>query len=192
MPDASTQTRKRLLRRAVTERLRALDSVRFRDAGRSVAQRLTEFPQWREARTVCAFVSMAREIDTDELRGAAFAAGKTLCLPRVEGDDLSFRISLPSDQWALGPFGIREPLPSAATVDFALVPGPLFVVVPGLAFDDAGGRLGRGKGYYDRFLRTLRALRNDVFVLGIGLSEQLVESVPRTPFDESLDAVWCA
>ncbi len=66
----------------------------------------------------------------------------------------------------------------------------ILVATPGLAFDRAGNRLGRGKGYYDRFLAGARgALGRDITAIGLGFSEQLVEEVPHTERDQRLDGV---
>ena len=188
-PDAATEEKKRL-RDDMKRLLAAAAPDRFRDSGTDIAVRLAVLPQWRAAATVCAFLSMNREIETDAICRAALAAGKRLCLPRTERDELSFRVCLDlTGPWDEGPFGIREPLSSASPVDFATVPGPVLVVVPGLAFDRGGGRLGRGKGYYDRFLCSLRFLRSDTSAVGIALDFQLVDAVPVSGSDERLDLI---
>ncbi|MFA6506146.1 MAG: 5-formyltetrahydrofolate cyclo-ligase [Treponemataceae bacterium] len=189
MPEDLSRDQKRLLRLSIKERLRSLSLDRFSEAGDEVARSLLALPQWQCARTVCAFLSMIGEIDTDRICRAALDSGKTLCLPRVQGEDINFYIGRLDQPWFLGAFGIREPLSDASRADFALVAGPILVLVPGLAFDSAGGRLGRGKGFYDRFLRSLRSRRTDVFAVGIGLGAQVVESVPVTESDERLDAL---
>ena len=133
---------------------------------------------------------MNREIVSDFLVAAALQAGKAVALPRVEAGELSFRkIGSLNDPWATGSFGIREPRSDAPVVEFATLQGPLLVITPGLAFDSAGRRLGHGKGYYDRFLRTLRSQRRDVFVVGLCAGIQLQDYVPTDDGDECVDAV---
>ncbi len=181
---------KQRLRGEMKRLLAAAEAGVFRDSGAAVSRRLAALPEWRAAAAVCAFLSMNGEIGTEEICRAALAEGKALCLPRTEPEDLSFRVCPDlSGPWDEGPFGIREPAPSAPVVDFAAMPGPVLVVVPGLAFDRGGGRLGRGKGYYDRFLRSLRSLRRDVHAVGIALGFQLVEAVPVSASDERVDLV---
>jgi 5-formyltetrahydrofolate cyclo-ligase len=181
---------KAALRAAMKERLGLLGSRSFAEAGGNVAARLAGLRSWRDARTVCAFLSMKGEIDTGAVCAAALDAEKILCLPRTEGAELSFRVCGDSTgPWDSGPFGIREPVAAAPLADFSVLPGPVLVLVPGLAFDERGGRLGRGKGYYDRFLRSLRSLRADAYAVGIALSCQLVDSVPFSELDERVDLV---
>jgi 5-formyltetrahydrofolate cyclo-ligase len=106
---------------------------------------------------------------------------KRWVFPRVDGENLSLHEWHPTYPWLSGAFGIREPDPmtwpmvSPEEIDLALVPG--------LAFDSLGRRLGRGKGFYDRFLgsKEFRGLK-----IGIG---PLVESIPTQDHDISMDAV---
>jgi 5-formyltetrahydrofolate cyclo-ligase len=134
---------------------------------------------------------MRGEIVSDFAVDAAFRAGKRVAFPRVEVE-LSFReAASPEGPWERGPFGIREPRADAPLADFDALPGPILVIAPGVAFDRAGGRLGHGKGYYDRFLRGLRSRRSDVFVTALCVPCQVVDRVPMYERDERVDAV-CA
>lgn len=178
---------KAALRREARERLRRVSGARSAAAGALALALAEKERSWREARTVCAYLPMSGEIDTMPLCRASLSAGKALCLPRTGAVELDFRYSGVDGPWAEGPFGIREPLPDSLPVDFARAAGPLLVVVPGLAFDASGARLGRGKGYYDRFLKSLRLLRSDAFALAFALPEQLVAAVPADGRDEPVD-----
>lgn len=181
---------KKRLRDEMKNLLADTDPSRFLCSGSTIASLLSELTEWRASATVCAFISMRREIDTEKICLSALGAGKTLCLPRTEKDDLSFRVcSDLAGPWDEGVFGIREPLVSSPVADFSRLTGPILVVVPGLAFDSQGRRLGRGKGYYDRFLRALRSLRGDSYAVGIALDFQLKGSVPVTVSDEQMDLV---
>jgi 5-formyltetrahydrofolate cyclo-ligase len=91
--------------------------------------------------------------------------------------------SLPRDRW-----GIPVPDPSWAEVEAARA-GRILVAAPGLAFDRQGNRLGRGKGYYDRFLIRSRAEARAITVLGVCLSEQIVDTVPHESHDQPLDGL---
>ncbi len=124
------------------------------------------------------------EIDPGPLGEALLAAGHRLCLPRVacKGLPLVFKSWSLGDELRPGAFGIPEPLVSAAEV----LPG--FLLVPFLAFDRHGNRLGQGGGYYDRTLATLRA-QGEVLAAGLGFSAQEVPAVPAGPGDERLDCI---
>jgi 5-formyltetrahydrofolate cyclo-ligase len=155
----------------------------------SVARRLAETEAWRRADTVLCFLSMPRELDTARVIGAARASGKAVAVPEIRGTELRFLLmpadagELPRDRWAI-------PVPDPAWPELSLArAGRILVAAPGLAFDRRGNRLGRGKGYYDRFLAGARAVSADLVVLGICLAEQLVQDVPCDPHDQPLDGV---
>ena len=129
---------------------------------------------WRSAETVCAFAPLPGEIDV--LRD--WPAAKRLALPRVNGETLAFHWIDSAEDLVAGPFGTREPAsgrPLAGTT-FDLI------LVPGLAFDSMGGRLGRGLGFYDRFLETATGR-----FVGVCHPWQIVDAVPREDHDVRMD-----
>lgn len=145
---------------------------------------LTQSPSWKNCHTLLAFASTPREMELRPLIQICFDSGKTCCFPKVVGQDLHiYSISALSDLQK-GRFGIDEPLTDPARrVD----PGQLdLLLIPGLAFDRKGHRLGQGGGYYDRFLShpALHALK-----VGCFFSTQEVDSVPTAPHDLPLDTV---
>ncbi len=196
-PDPTAE--KQALRRRMTALLAELEADRFRHGGLAAAATLPTLSAWQTAERILLFLSLPREIDTGPLLDAALATGKTVYAPRVCGSELAFyRIAAPDgpwDQgpWDLGPFGIREPpADPTAALDVAVARTPTLVVVPGLAFDAAGNRLGRGKGFYDRFLASFwpdRAGAAQTVLMGLCLPEQLVSRVPAGPRDRRMDAV---
>ncbi|MBI0534066.1 5-formyltetrahydrofolate cyclo-ligase [Roseomonas sp. KE2513] len=130
---------------------------------------------------VAGFWPMGHEIDIRPLLRALEGRGHRLCLPRTpkRGLPLDFRAFAFGDAMDKGPFGTLQPSAEAAP----LTPG--FVIVPLLAFDRAGRRLGYGGGYYDR---TLAALPG-VPTLGVAFACQQMDEVPAGPLDAPLDAV---
>ncbi|KAA6347019.1 5-formyltetrahydrofolate cyclo-ligase [termite gut metagenome] len=98
----------------------------------------------------------------------------------VCGERLELRIYNSHQSLSVGPYGIKEPFGEAFT-DYASID---LAVIPGVAFDRFGNRLGHGKGYYDRLLPHLSAYR-----IGIGFSFQLVEEVPAKEFDVRMNEV---
>jgi len=130
---------------------------------------------------VAGFWPMGHEIDVRPLMRALAARGHPLCLPRTpkRGLPLDFRAFAFGNAMAKGPFGTQQPPEDAPRI----VPG--WVIVPLLAFDRAGRRLGYGGGYYDRTLAALPGVRT----LGVAFACQEMELVPSGPFDAPLDAV---
>jgi len=188
--DAGLYERKRVSRSAFNALMAATNLELFRSEALAATKRLCDLPVWQSARTVFAYLSMPRELESDGVVGAAVAGRKVLVLPRTEGDDLSFRICNSAEgPWEKGVFGIREPLATMQVADFRVLPGPVLIVVPGLAFDRSLHRLGRGKGYYDRFLRSIRSMRDDVTAVGFALGIQITSQIPAGSHDENLDLI---
>lgn len=131
---------------------------------------------------VSGFWPMGSEIDPRPLMIHLAASGHGLAMPVVtgKGRPLVFREWKPGDAMAEAQWGIPEPLQSAPEVQ------PDLVLVPLLAFDRAGYRLGYGGGYYDRSLAQLRAACGTQAV-GLAFAEQEVQHVPREPHDQRLD-----
>ncbi len=138
-----------------------------------------------EARVVAAYWPLAGELDPRPALRLLAARGHRLALPRMQGRTLplAFHAWGFDDALSRGGFGVMQP-------DAAAPPAiPDVVLVPLLAFDRRGNRLGYGRGYYDRTLRTLRAAGAARLAIGLAFALQEVETVPSGPEDEPLDAV---
>lgn len=176
------------LRRVMRERLGTVTPSDAAAAGRAIAGRIAGRPPWDRAERIGLFVSQPDEIDTAPLIERARRARKRILLPRIVAGPtpgLEFAEVLDWSGLERGRFGIDEPprgWPATSLVDVDLL------VVPGLAFDRTGGRLGRGGGYYDRALAEQTAAAHTIRV-GIGFHFQLVDRVPMTAHDRHLDAI---
>ncbi len=177
------------MRRAMQETLRRVTPTEMEQRSRAVAERLRQTRAWAEMDILFCFLSMPGEIGTGRLIRLAREAGKPVAVPRIEDGEIRF-LDMPAgvptpprDRW-----GIPVPDPAWRPVDPARA-GKVLVSAPGLAFDRSGNRLGRGKGYYDRFLARARAARAGLVVIGICFAEQLVQEVPHTETDQRLDGV---
>jgi 5-formyltetrahydrofolate cyclo-ligase len=178
------------LRRELKNRLAALPPGAYTAGGRRAAAFLTKHPLWGTYNTLLLFLSIKDEIDTAPLLEAAVEAGKKVFAPRIEGENLAFyRVFSPAGPWREGPFGIREPASPAplSPADF-----PALIIVPGLGFDRQRNRLGRGKGYYDRFLAALDRQGLPFTALGLCLEAQLLPEIPVDPRDRKLDGICTA
>jgi 5-formyltetrahydrofolate cyclo-ligase len=177
-------TAKAVLREQIRKQLaRVPHPVRVK-ASHALSARLRRQPVWVSAKCVLGFAPLADEVDIWPLVEEILRAGKTLALPRFSEASQTYAIALVQDLSADlcdGRFGIREP--RAGCVGFPLNRLDL-ALVPGMAFDLHGHRLGRGKGFYDRLLVDVRGVK-----CGLAFDEQLVPEVPTGPEDVRVDCI---
>lgn len=182
---------KRELRRCIRSRIERLSAAQLRRKSRLIHERLYPAPWWQEASWIFAYIAMFGEVDTGPIVVRAYQEGKTVAIPRMEGEEIAFyRYEGRTRDLIPNQFGILEPDPQWIYVDPPrLDGGPLLILVPGVGFDCRLRRLGRGKGYYDRFLSLVRSSQVAARAVGLAFSEQLVEEVPVTPRDQPLDGL---
>ena len=174
------------MRRQVQAARDALDLAFRAAASEAIATRVAAFPEYASSAAVLLTLPFRSEWDTLALVRAALAAGKTVAVPRVDKASRMLELHAIADPQAdivASDQGIPEPRPACPRVPRDAID---FVLVPGVAFDLAGRRLGYGGGYYDRLLPLLspRALR----VAG-AFEIQLVDRVPAAPHDLAVDAI---
>lgn len=145
---------KQRLRQTLRERVQALPESYLERSGRAIEARVLALEAWRRAQAVFVYYSVGREPDTRGLLQAALAAGKTLAIPRAySGGVMEARVVTALDGLKPGVFGIPRPGDGAPV----LLPGEMdLIVVPCVAADRQGYRLGHGGGYYDRYLARAR------------------------------------
>jgi 5-formyltetrahydrofolate cyclo-ligase len=180
---AQPAAEKAILRREATARRDALPAAERQQAAEAIAAR--PFPvAVPSGAIVSGFMPLKSEINPLPLMRKLAEAGAQLALPAVagKGQPLIMRAWAFGAPLASGVWGIREPMADAPAVD------PDVLIVPLLAFDRRGDRLGYGAGYYDMTLTALRA-RKPVVAVGIGYAAQEVDRVPTTPRDARLDLV---
>jgi 5-formyltetrahydrofolate cyclo-ligase len=180
--DRSVIAAKSVLRSEMIARREALPADVRQAGGLRLAQLGLGFANLPRASLVSGYASTGAELDLFPLLDRLARDGHSLCLPVIQprGSPLTFRAWGPGQPLRERMWGIREPEPTAADV----VPDVL--LVPLLAFDDAGWRLGYGGGYYDRTLAGLRA-KSAVVAIGVGFDEQRIPDVPHCDYDERLD-----
>ncbi len=178
MHDVDLQSAKAALRNRIRAALKDIPAAASAAASAQVCKRLKEQPFWHEARSVLFFAPLPDELDIWALLSDALTLGKTVALPRFCAATQSYTAARVQDlqrDLQPGQFGIREPrghCPELPLDRFGLV------LVPGMAFDTHGHRLGRGRGFYDRLLRGVRGNK-----CGVAFDEQIVETVPAGPHD---------
>jgi 5-formyltetrahydrofolate cyclo-ligase len=180
--DASAALKKQLRAEAVRRR-DALPAAARQAAAEAIAAR--PFPvAIAPGAVISGFSALKSEINPVPLMRRLADAGAQLALPIVvgRGKPLTFRSWSFGDPFRAGVWGIREPLPEAPEVD------PDILLVPMLAFDRAGQRIGYGAGYYDMSILRLRSVKS-VLAVGIAFAAQEIPHVPATPRDAPLDLV---
>jgi len=140
----------------------------------------------REGAVVSGFAALAEEFRVWPLLRRLHAEGFALAMPAMQGKGkpLLFRAWAPGDAMDSGVWGIAEPKADKAALE------PDILIVPLLAFDRRGWRLGYGGGFYDRTLKGLR-VRKVVVAVGLAHDEQEVDAVPHLDYDQRLDWVLC-
>jgi len=164
----------------------ALDADWRAQASRELCERIAGLPSFAEARTVLLTAPFRSEWNAEPLIDLALAQGKTVALPRVIEPARMLELCRVADaarDIVVGWRGIPEPASDCGLVDLTDVD---WVLVPGVAFDRDGARLGYGGGYYDRLLPLLPARAPRV---AGAFFAQIVDEVPRAPHDITMDVV---
>ncbi len=153
-------------------------------AAAAVARRVIDFLKPTSSMTIAGYVTIGSELDCAPVLQALVEAGATVVLPVTAGQGirLLFRTWRPGDELERGPFGTSHPLPGAPVAE------PDTLLVPLLAFDGVGQRLGYGAGYYDRTLAALRLAR-PIRAIGLAYDGQEIATIPADPSDQPLDAI---
>lgn len=176
-----TFCRKSELRRAIRADIRLLTPAERVQAAQLIAVEIERDPRFRAARTVAAFLPLG---DEPPLREAVerWAHEKRVVVPRVEGERMRF-YDFRAEDLASGAFGIDEPQATE------LCPAEQIevMVVPAVALTADGARMGRGRGYYDRYLGAREA--EHIYKIGVGFACQLATALPTEEHDVVMDRV---
>lgn len=173
---------KAALRREMMAAREALQPAARKQAAEAVAR--VGLPSKLASRPamISSYWAIGPELDPGALERRLIAAGHTICLPCIQRktEPMLFRTWKHGEPMRERKWGIMEPIEPAPSVD------PDIMLVPLLAWDAGGWRLGYGGGYYDRTIQALRT-RKPVVVIGFAYDEQKVDAVPRLDYDERLD-----
>lgn len=171
-----------------TEVLALRDALPDREQrAQAIHARTLAHPAWVGARMISTFVGVKSEVPTIPLIEAALATGKKVAVPVVEGNTLAaYRIES-VDDLAPAPFGLLEPRRELRRKNRRLVATVVHLwLVPGVAFDRTGARLGYGKGYYDGLLSRVKPF---VPTLALAFDVQVVAAVPVGPADVPVSSI---
>ena len=176
---------KKELRRYIREQKRHFTPQQLGEMSLGIMSLLLSNSHIQKADAVLMYHSLPDEVDTHSALGQLLAMGKKVLLPKVVSET-EMTIHEYTGQDSLQPsepYGILEPTtPELSIVNCQL---SIVIVVPGMAFDRQGHRLGRGKGYYDRFLSRIP----NIYKIGVCFSFQLIDNVPSEPTDILVDEV---
>jgi len=179
-------TRKQALRQRIIAARNELTPNLQARLSREIVQKLCGLPEYKIAKTVLGYLNFGSEIASELWVKQALADGKQVLLPRVNKAskhlDL-FEIKEPDDEVAVSPYGIREPVIDRCKQYESLAEIDL-ILMPGVAFNREGGRLGYGGGFFDKLLAHLP--RRPVLIAG-AFAMQLVDEIPQESTDHTID-----
>ena len=174
------------VRKEILGRLKTQDPRLKIEKDKKIREKFLTLPEFKEAKTVAFYVSFGSEVDTGALIDEALKQGKGVVVPVVSGDDLMMYgiKDRRKDLISKGPYGIFEP----DIRDIEPFPSRKIdlIAVPGVAFARSGARLGRGKGYYDRFLQSLPGRTKKI---GLAYDLQIADDLPVATHDVPVDLV---
>ena len=173
---------KEKLRQQALKRRDALESGFRQQASRRIGERALAIPDLRVDSPIGGYWPIRSEVDPRPLMEALVERGQEVALSQILHPHLSFRLWQPGDPLIKGGFGVREPGPDAPEVF------PRVLLVPLAAFDRHGGRIGYGKGHFDRAIATLEN-QHPLLTIGLAFSVQQIDEVPLEPHDRLLDMV---
>jgi len=181
-------TEKHALRKRIRHQLAALAQQTLDAIGQCVSRRILFLPAVCQAPVLAAYAAMAEEVDINEVVEDKLRQGGKVVLPRYDAAARCYRmvaIADPEADLVCGHFGIREPRPELPPEDPACLRAADTVwLVPGLAFDSQGNRLGHGGGYYDRLLAGVLGPR-----IGVVQDWQILPRVPAQAHDIAMTVV---
>lgn len=190
---------KQELRKEIRNRKRQFSQDQLGELSLSAISKLRKHPKVMAAHTLLLYYSLPDEVNTHEWIDELVAEGKRVLLPVVVNDkDMVIREYTGKHDLAEGSFHIMEPIGKLFPIE--KYPEIEVAIIPGMSFDDTGHRLGRGKGYYDRFLTKLRGMEEnhcerkeadgtEVYIIGICFGFQKLQEIPFENHDILVDEV---
>ena len=175
---------KKELRNKIREQKRAMTPQQIESASQKLVELFLATEQYRQAKTIYGYLPYNQEVRTVPLLEQALADGKKVAVPKIYGDEMRF-IYLPDlNRVEKGYSGIPEPIEDGPLGDDPTA----LVLMPGMAFDEEGHRIGYGGGFYDKFL----AKEPDHPTVALCYEFQIVKDLPTEEFDIPVDLVLWA
>jgi 5-formyltetrahydrofolate cyclo-ligase len=181
------KARKSEIRRNTVARRDALTKKQHAEKSGAIMERLFEFANFLESRIVLFYLSHKSEVDTEPMIRKALALEKIVALPMIDAEKrgiVPFKVDNLDSDTGPGYRGIREPKPELCKE--IPVPQVNLAIIPGIAFDVRGGRIGYGTGFYDRFIADLDMTTRKV---ALAFECQIVPQIPMEPHDRYTDII---
>ncbi|MDF7806053.1 5-formyltetrahydrofolate cyclo-ligase [Pontiellaceae bacterium B12219] len=173
---------KQQIRTTIAAKRDALDFQWLEAASAEISARFQTLDAFQSSETIALYKAIGGEVSLEPLFSKAWKLGKRTCIPVFNAKTRLYEMAeiTTETEFRTGPYGIQEPV-SPALLALSEID---LIAVPGVAFDAAGNRLGRGGGYYDRMLESF-----DGFSVGVSFDFQLLPEIPIEAHDQPLDAV---
>jgi 5-formyltetrahydrofolate cyclo-ligase len=172
------------LRARIRQTLNGIPPTNRTEFAERASRNLLRQPAWHNSNAILGFLALKDELDLFRVLEAAWATGKIIALPRYVPERNAYCAAVTSPEkreFVKGAFGVLEPPADAPLIPLNRLD---LVLVPGLAFDCQGRRLGRGRGFYDRLLAEVTGIK-----CGVALDEQIVEELPEEPHDIAMNFI---
>lgn len=187
------EEKKRKIRQEFLKKRNNLSRDEIKSKSEKIEKELFSLPEFQRAKTVMFYVSFRSEVETEKMTRNALKLKKKIVIPVVHGEKIVVsEIKNLKKELTKGSFGIKEPKKefrrrvNQKEIDL--------VVVPGVVFDKRGGRLGYGRGYYDRFLRS-KSIRSRMsrsrqcVLIGLAFDLQIARKIPLVKEDMKVDKI---
>lgn len=175
---------KKILRNAMQKKLKEIEAYEYEHLSNKIAERLLTFPAWTDAKTIAITISRIPEVNTYGIIKKAWEDGKKVVVPKCHPKDrtMTFRNITAFDQLETVYYGLLEPIEEwTEEVEQDEID---LMIVPGLAFNRDGYRLGFGGGYYDRYLQHYKGKK-----IALAFTQQIVSTIPIESHDMAVDAI---
>ncbi len=167
------------IRKDIIAKRKQLSETEYQKRSDCICRKIMETPSFQKASVVYAYFAVQKEVSLGSVFEECFRQGKVLALPRVEGKEIFFYQVNSMEDLEEGSFHVMEPKERCQKA-----PKADLILVPGVAFTHAGGRLGYGGGFYDRFFE-----KNSMDSIGVGFSFQVLRELPLEQHDICLNRI---
>jgi 5-formyltetrahydrofolate cyclo-ligase len=174
-------TEKQKIRKIIKERLKALGGDARNEYSDKIKERFTALPEYQNAVKIFIYISFDNEVHTQDIITDALSKDKRVFVPNIRGDVMDMLEIFNDTVYTVNEMGIVEPIFEEASLYYGDID---LAVIPLLGYDNNLNRLGRGRGFYDKFLSGKKCIK-----AGIAFTAQRADKLPREPHDIPLDMV---